>query len=96
MKLPDYRRLRLWLFAMLLLFGQATMLAHGSAHTDADEAGHACLVCVAAHNVDGPVPPATSATRLRTDLSFGYTPAVVPVSASVQVVRRLARGPPLS
>lgn len=96
LKYFDCRRMRLVLLALVLLFGQAAMLAHGSEHVDEDETGHACLVCVAAHNVVGPTPPATTALHVRTDLSFGYAPVATLVSVSIRVARRFARGPPLS
>jgi len=58
------KRLRFAILALLLLLAQAGALFHCVDHLkpDADEAdGHACVFCLAAHNLESPVPtPATT------------------------------------
>ncbi|ACV37321.1 hypothetical protein [Accumulibacter sp.] len=58
------KRLRFAILALLLLLAQSAALFHYVDHLkpDADEAdGHACVFCLAAHNLESPVPtPATT------------------------------------
>lgn len=58
------RRLRFAILALLLVLAQSAALFHFADHLkpDADEGdGHACVFCLAAHNLDSPLPsPATA------------------------------------
>jgi hypothetical protein len=87
-------QLRLWLLILALFFGQAAMLAHGAEHLDGGEPPHACRLCLAGQNVDGPVPPASSPVFELVQPVFIFPPALLAAGESAVVAHHLARGPP--
>lgn len=92
------RRLRLGLLALMLVCGQAAMLAHAAEHAgDSDDGGepaHLCLLCVAGHNLDGAA-PAASAPALPVPAGAGPTLlAVLPSAAARFLAGVRARAPP--
>lgn len=86
--------LRRWLLVLLLFLGQAAMLAHGAEHLDGGEPPHACRLCLAGQNVDGPVPPASPPVFEFAPPVFSCPPAQFAAGESAAVTHRLARGPP--
>jgi hypothetical protein len=92
------RHLFPWLFALTLLFGQATAFAHALSHVDAHDAAlhdPVCEVCIAQAHLGGAAP--------QKGFSLPYVPAAhVSVSAaaqprvSVTVQSAQARAPPAS
>lgn len=86
--------LRAWLLVLALFLGQVAMLAHGAEHLDGGEPPHACRLCLAGHNVDGPVPPVSPTAFEIPRLVFSFSPALFAAGESAAVTHRLARGPP--
>lgn len=90
------KRFRLWLLAAAFVVGQLFMLAHGTEHADADEASHACLLCLTGHDLGSAVPPVADAP-----VSLPSA-AIAPPAFSgccAPAARRLtqsARGPPFA
>lgn len=89
------RRLRVGLLAILLVCGQAAMLAHAADHAgDGGEPLHVCLLCVAGHNLDGAA-PAASVPAL--PVLAGACPAplaAAPFAAARFLAGARARAPP--
>lgn len=86
--------LRLWLLVLALFLGQAAMLAHGAEHLDGGEPPHACRLCLAGQNVDGPVPPASPPVFEFPPFAFIFPPALFAAGESAATPQYLARGPP--
>lgn len=91
-------RLRLWLLAAAFACGQLFMLAHAAEHEpgDADEPAHACLLCVAGHDLGTPAPAVAQADWPSPATHDSVLPAILPLlqGAAHSAVR--ARGPPLA
>ncbi|MFC5303149.1 hypothetical protein [Azospira restricta] len=89
------RRLRVGLLAILLVCGQAAMLAHAADHAgDGGEPPHVCLLCVAGHNLDGAA-PAASVPALPALAGACPAPlAAAPFAAARFLAGARARAPP--
>lgn len=90
------KRFRLWLLVAAFVVGQLFMLAHGTEHADADEASHACLICLTGHDLGSAVPPVADAPVTPPCAAIA-PPALSAICAPTG--RRLthaARGPPVA
>lgn len=94
--MSGWKRFRSWLLVAVFVGGQMLALAHGAQHTDADEPVHACLLCLAGHDLGSAAP--TTAVSLTYLPNFAVAPvAVARHSRTADDFRQcLARAPPLS
>jgi len=92
------RRLLPWLFALILLFGQAVAFAHTLTHLhphDADQANHPCEVCIAQAQLGSVAPPSLLVLTIPPGARMGR-PADAPVRVDLAPRPARARAPPFS
>lgn len=90
------KRFRLWLLVAAFVVGQLFMLAHGTEHADADEASHACLLCLTGHDLGSAVPPVIDASVTPPRAAIA-PPAVAALRTPAgRRFSQSARGPPFA
>jgi hypothetical protein len=90
------RRLFSWLFALALLFGQATAFAHALGHLDARDSAlpdQVCEVCVAQANLGSAAPATLFSLPIETARPSELPAAALP-PAAVSPHFAQARAPP--
>jgi hypothetical protein len=90
------RRLFSWVFALALLFGQATAFAHALSHLDAHDSAlpdKVCEVCVAQANLGSAAPATVFSLPIETTRHTELPAAALP-PAAVSPHFAQARAPP--
>jgi hypothetical protein len=85
--------------AVVLLFAQLALAAHGVEHAfgnnhDADESAEACVECLALSGIQGAPPPACLAPEIRTPAAFADSCAVLSAPTFARHRPFLSRAPP--
>lgn len=89
------RRLRLLLLLAAFVGGQLAMLAHAAeAHDESEAGGHACLLCLAGHDLQSAVPPASAGASVLPAASCHVASCTLPAAPQSAAVRCRARAPP--